>query len=82
MSPLRKPHENILDPHWLKRGSFEEVEHPELKHIDIGMAFVKEEILTAPGGSAKGALLKRWDQISPRLVDDVQPGIILGGSLR
>ncbi|MEZ5855803.1 MAG: CoA transferase [Hyphomicrobiaceae bacterium] len=26
---LRKPHENALDPHWLKRGSFTDVEHPE-----------------------------------------------------
>ena len=29
-APLRKPHENALDPHWLKRGSFADVVHPEL----------------------------------------------------
>lgn len=29
-APLRKPHENAVDPHWLKRGTFAEVEHPEL----------------------------------------------------
>src|SRR5262249_39743952 len=29
-APVRKPHENALDPHWLARGSFAEVEHPEL----------------------------------------------------
>jgi crotonobetainyl-CoA:carnitine CoA-transferase CaiB-like acyl-CoA transferase len=29
-APLRKPHENALDEHWLKRKSFAEVEHPEL----------------------------------------------------
>ena len=29
-APLRKPHENALDPHWLKRGSFTDIEHPEL----------------------------------------------------
>ncbi len=28
--PLRKPHENVLDEHWWQRGSFAEVEHPEL----------------------------------------------------
>jgi len=28
--PLRKPHENALDPHWWERGSFAEVDHPEL----------------------------------------------------
>jgi len=29
-SPLRKPHENALDEHWLRRGTFADVEHPEL----------------------------------------------------
>ena len=29
-APLRKPHENAIDPHWLKRGSVTDVEHPEL----------------------------------------------------
>ena len=28
-APLRKPHENALDPHWWERGSFAKVEHPE-----------------------------------------------------
>jgi crotonobetainyl-CoA:carnitine CoA-transferase CaiB-like acyl-CoA transferase len=28
-SPLRKPHENVLDAHWQTRGTFAEVEHPE-----------------------------------------------------
>ncbi len=29
-APLRKPHENALDPHWLERGSCTDIEHPEL----------------------------------------------------
>ncbi len=29
-SPLRKPHENAVDEHWLSRQSFADVEHPEL----------------------------------------------------
>src|SRR5262245_41307920 len=29
-APLRKPHENALDPHWIKRGSVADLEHPEL----------------------------------------------------
>ncbi len=29
-APLRKPHENGLDPHWLARTSCTDVEHPEL----------------------------------------------------
>jgi crotonobetainyl-CoA:carnitine CoA-transferase CaiB-like acyl-CoA transferase len=29
-SPVRKPHENALDPHWESRGTFADIEHPEL----------------------------------------------------
>ena len=29
-APLRKPHENAMDPHWLARESCTDVEHPEL----------------------------------------------------
>jgi crotonobetainyl-CoA:carnitine CoA-transferase CaiB-like acyl-CoA transferase len=29
-APLRKPHENALDPHWIARGSCTDVHHPEL----------------------------------------------------
>jgi crotonobetainyl-CoA:carnitine CoA-transferase CaiB-like acyl-CoA transferase len=29
-APLRKPHKNATDAHWLKRGSFADIEHPEL----------------------------------------------------
>jgi crotonobetainyl-CoA:carnitine CoA-transferase CaiB-like acyl-CoA transferase len=29
-APLRKPHENALDPHWLARRSCTDIEHPEL----------------------------------------------------
>jgi crotonobetainyl-CoA:carnitine CoA-transferase CaiB-like acyl-CoA transferase len=29
-SPVRKPHENVLDPHWQARGTFAQIEHPEL----------------------------------------------------
>jgi crotonobetainyl-CoA:carnitine CoA-transferase CaiB-like acyl-CoA transferase len=29
-SPLRKPHENAVDEHWLARGTFTDVAHPEL----------------------------------------------------
>src|SRR5260370_9058162 len=28
-APLRKPHENALDEHWLQRRTFADVEHPE-----------------------------------------------------
>jgi len=29
-APLRKPHENAIDPHWLERKSVTDIEHPEL----------------------------------------------------
>ena len=29
-APLRRPEENVPDPHWKERGTFAEVEHPEL----------------------------------------------------
>ncbi|MGE0719902.1 MAG: CoA transferase, partial [Alphaproteobacteria bacterium] len=29
-APLRKPHENALDEHWLARGTFTDIHHPEL----------------------------------------------------
>lgn len=29
-APLRKPHENALDQHWHARGTFTDIEHPEL----------------------------------------------------
>jgi len=29
-APVRKPHENALDEHWLARSSFSDIEHPEL----------------------------------------------------
>jgi len=29
-APLRRPHESLGDPHWLKRGSLGDVEHPEI----------------------------------------------------
>jgi crotonobetainyl-CoA:carnitine CoA-transferase CaiB-like acyl-CoA transferase len=29
-SPLRKPHENVADPHWAARGTFAQIAHPEV----------------------------------------------------
>ena len=29
-TPIRKPHENAEDPHWLARGTFTDIHHPEL----------------------------------------------------
>ena len=46
-APLRKPHENVADPHWQARDTFAEVEHPE-----VGRSFtyaVRKWCSTEPG---------------------------------
>ena len=35
--PVRKPHENAQDAHWLARGSFADVDHPELGVLALSM---------------------------------------------
>jgi crotonobetainyl-CoA:carnitine CoA-transferase CaiB-like acyl-CoA transferase len=46
-APLRKPHENVADEHWQARGTFAEVEHPELGR-SLTYA-VRKWISTGPG---------------------------------
>jgi crotonobetainyl-CoA:carnitine CoA-transferase CaiB-like acyl-CoA transferase len=46
-APLRKPHENVADEHWQARGTFAEVDHPELGR-SLTYA-VKKWISTEPG---------------------------------
>ncbi|MGD0700069.1 MAG: CoA transferase [Trebonia sp.] len=46
-APLRKPHENVADQHWQARGTFAEVEHPELGRT-LTYA-VKKWLSTGPG---------------------------------
>ncbi|MEZ0054484.1 crotonobetainyl-CoA:carnitine CoA-transferase CaiB-like acyl-CoA transferase [Mycobacterium sp. MAA66] len=49
-SPLRKPHENVADPHWAARGTFAEIEHPEL---GATLTYpVRKWLSTAPGWRA------------------------------
>lgn len=45
-SPLRKPHENVADPHWAARGTFAQLAHPEL---DAVLTYpVRKWLSTAP----------------------------------
>jgi crotonobetainyl-CoA:carnitine CoA-transferase CaiB-like acyl-CoA transferase len=41
-APVRRPEENLADPHWTKRGTFIEMDHPELdtRTIEIGAKWV------------------------------------------
>ncbi|RHW23678.1 CoA transferase [Nocardioides immobilis] len=41
--PLRKPEENLRDPHWVERQTFAEVEHPEL---DCSFTYVASKWLS------------------------------------
>ena len=47
-APLRKPHENALDEHWLVRKTFADVEHPEhgrsFRYPDQQMAQQQDEL--------------------------------------
>jgi crotonobetainyl-CoA:carnitine CoA-transferase CaiB-like acyl-CoA transferase len=46
-APLRKPHENVSDPHWAARDTFAEVEHPDL---DRTLTYpVRKWLSTEPG---------------------------------
>lgn len=41
-APVRRPEENLDDPHWLKRGTFMEVDHPEFgtRTVEVGAKWV------------------------------------------
>jgi crotonobetainyl-CoA:carnitine CoA-transferase CaiB-like acyl-CoA transferase len=41
-APIRRPEENIDDPHWNARGTFSEIPHPELgrSFVDVGQKWV------------------------------------------
>ena len=55
-APIRKPHENALDEHWLQRKSFADVYHPELGAVvplsDQQMADQQDELAGRPAGAA------------------------------
>ncbi len=66
-APLRRPEENLRDPHWRARRTFQEVEHPELgkRFTYVGAPWVDEQVpwRTSPRapllGEDNGA---RWER--------------------
>lgn len=45
--PVRRPHENAADPHWIARGTYQDVEHPEM---DRALTYATSKwISTGPG---------------------------------
>ena len=50
-SPIRKPHENAADGHWLSRGTFADVPHPEL---DVTLRYPVSKWISTRGSWAAG----------------------------
>jgi crotonobetainyl-CoA:carnitine CoA-transferase CaiB-like acyl-CoA transferase len=50
-SPIRKPHENAVDEHWLSRGTFADVPHPEL---DATLRYPVSKWISTRGSWAAG----------------------------
>ena len=50
-SPIRKPHENATDEHWLSRGTFADVPHPEL---DTTLRYPVSKWISTRGSWAAG----------------------------
>lgn len=50
-APLRRPEENVEDPHWVARGTFAEVAHPELRRsfTYIGARWVSHQAQWSTG---------------------------------
>jgi crotonobetainyl-CoA:carnitine CoA-transferase CaiB-like acyl-CoA transferase len=75
-SPIRKPHENVLDTHWQSRGTFAEVEHPE-----IGRSFtyaVSKWVSTAPDfvvGRRAPLLGEDTEAVKASLTTSVAPAV-------
>ncbi|MEZ3158913.1 CoA transferase [Microbacterium sp. BWT-B31] len=53
-APLRRPEENIADPHWKVRSVFSEIEHPErdVKYVDITGKWVSDTTAWVVGARA------------------------------
>ena len=83
-APLRKPHENALDEHWLARNTFAEIEHPELGRSlplpDQQMAQQQDELAGRPpraaarrghrGGARRGGAAPAACRHEPRRVEN------------
>ena len=77
-SPIRQPEENAEDPHWAKRGTFVEVEHPELGRafVDVGQKWVS----TVPW--RQGMRAPVLGQAPPEWAPGPRPGSSAGTSAR
>ncbi|ODU07732.1 MAG: hypothetical protein ABS81_00840 [Pseudonocardia sp. SCN 72-86] len=53
-APVRRPEENLADPHWAERGTFVEVDHPGLDRpaVEIGAKWVAHGVRWRTGSRA------------------------------
>jgi crotonobetainyl-CoA:carnitine CoA-transferase CaiB-like acyl-CoA transferase len=77
-SPIRQPEENIEDPHWAKRGTFVDVEHPDLgrSFVDVGQKWVS----TIPW--RQGMRAPVLGAASPEWTDCPRPGAAVRATTR
>jgi crotonobetainyl-CoA:carnitine CoA-transferase CaiB-like acyl-CoA transferase len=64
-APVRRPEENLDDPHWMKRGTFVEVDHPELgaRTIEVGAKWVASDGLQWRQGPRAPLMGEHTDEI-------------------
>ncbi|MFR9801901.1 CaiB/BaiF CoA transferase family protein [Pseudonocardia sp. RS010] len=80
-APVRRPEENVDDPHWVARRTFAEVEHPELgeRYTYVGSKWVCAEVPWRVGprppllGEHTDEVLQELDRGIGAAVDRVRP---------
>lgn len=65
--PVRKPHESAYDQHWLERGTYTEVEHPEL---GTSLRYPTSKWMTQSGSEPAGRPAWLPGRRAPRLGED------------
>ncbi len=69
-APVRKPHENAIDDHWLARGTFSDVEHPELGR---SLRYPTSKWLSTRGSWTPGRRAPRLDEDRAEVLAAVTP---------
>lgn len=79
-TPIRRPEENATDPHWLQRGSFFEVHHPELgkSFTYVGGKWVTEG-MPWPRGPRPPMVGEHTSQVAAEWLGDRRPPVLTNG---
>lgn len=80
-APVRTPEENLADEHWQARGTFTEVEYPELgeSFVDVGARWVCDQVDWVVGpraplvGEHNGAVAAQWAVPGEQTTVEPQP---------